>query len=423
MRADRLLTILMLLQTKGRMTAHDLAEQLEVSERTIYRDLEALGIAGIPIYTERGPGGGCSLMGGYQTRLTGLTESEVRALFLFSLAARTNPLADLGLSKALDDALLKLSAALPEMFRVDAAQASQRFHLDATWWYHNAGTPDCLPTIQEALWRDRKLHLVYCADDGAWQELLVEPYGLVAKAGTWYLVSACNGEKVVLRVARLYHAAMTDEPFTRPADFDLASYWSNYCAQLEANRPPYSVPLRLAPDEARMLPQMLSEWGYMLVEGDNDLEADEPLEPTSREEEKKETAAQRDGAGRTFFPQAASGNRAHSYHQKEKTLFVLSGAGEWRPVTRRREEKKQISMPGESGTKLAASQKKFKIMGTRSKKTPPSSSKKTYWAREKKRVVSHIKKTGFPDNENRRSRPIKKTLYYSPAPTSNVLCA
>src|SRR5713226_181059 len=119
MRADRLLSILMLLQTKGRMTAHDLAIQLEVSERTIYRDLDALSIAGIPVYTERGPGGGCSLVDGYQTRLTGLTEAEIRALFLFNMAG---PLADLGLGKALDDALLKLEAALPAASRAKAEQ-------------------------------------------------------------------------------------------------------------------------------------------------------------------------------------------------------------------------------------------------------------------------------------------------------------
>src|SRR5260370_530860 len=110
MRADRLLSILLLLQTRGRMTARELAEHMEVSERTIYRDIEALGMAGIPVYAERGPGGGCTLLDGYQTRLTGLTEAEIRALFLLNM---THPLADLGLDKALDDALLKLSAALP----------------------------------------------------------------------------------------------------------------------------------------------------------------------------------------------------------------------------------------------------------------------------------------------------------------------
>ena|SRR5947209_10480724 len=127
MRADRLLSILLLLQSRGRMTARDLAEHLEVSERTIYRDIEALGMAGIPVYAERGPGGGCSLMDGYQTRLTGLTESEIRALFLLKMAG---PLAELGLSKALDDALMKLTVALPAAQRHGAEQVCQRIYFD-----------------------------------------------------------------------------------------------------------------------------------------------------------------------------------------------------------------------------------------------------------------------------------------------------
>src|SRR6266568_6387379 len=185
MRADRLLSILMLLQTKGRMTAHDLASQLEVSERTIYRDLDALSTAGIPVYTERGPGGGCSLVDGYQTRLTGLTEAEIRALFLFNMAA---PLAELGLGKALDDALLKLEAALPADSRAKAEKVRQGFHLDTTWWYHPADTSSCLQTIQDALWQDHRLCLVYRENDGTWNEYRLDPYGLVSKASIWYLI-------------------------------------------------------------------------------------------------------------------------------------------------------------------------------------------------------------------------------------------
>src|SRR5712691_11301372 len=143
MRADRLLSILLLLQTRGRMTARELAEQLEVSERTIYRDIDALGMAGIPVYTERGPGGGCSLLDGYQTRLTGLTEPEVRALFLLNM---TGPLADLGLSKALDDALLKLQASLPIAQRHDAEQVRQRIHMDTSKAHQEAETVPHLQT-------------------------------------------------------------------------------------------------------------------------------------------------------------------------------------------------------------------------------------------------------------------------------------
>lgn len=263
MRADRLLSILLLLQTHERMTARDLAAQLEVSERTIYRDFEALGMAGIPIYTERGPNGGCSLLDGYQTTLTGLTDVEVRALFLFSMAS---PLADLGLGKALNDALLKLSAALPAAARASTEQVRQRFHLDSTWWYHENDAAACLQTIQEAIWQDRKLCLVYSEDDGTCREQLVEPYGLVAKAGVWYLVARTGCAMDVLRVSRIHMVEQRAEQFQRITSFDLAAYWTEYCAELEAQHPQFSASLRIAPDELQTLPQRLSEAGYMLVE-------------------------------------------------------------------------------------------------------------------------------------------------------------
>ena len=264
MRADRLLSILMLLQTNGRMTAHDLAEHLEVSERTMYRDLEALGMAGVPVYTERGPNGGYSLMGGYQTRLTGLNEAEVRALFLLNIPG---PLADLGLASALDEAMLKLMAALPEPSREHAALVRKRFHMDTTWWYHSDDAARWLPTLQEALWQDWRLRLFYHEDDGVWSERLVEPYGLVSKARDWYLVAGCYGEKCVFRVARIHTATIVEERFVREEDFDLATYWRDYCIRAEANHP--GLPLRLAPDEAQRLPQLLRDSGYMLIEEDD----------------------------------------------------------------------------------------------------------------------------------------------------------
>jgi predicted DNA-binding transcriptional regulator YafY len=276
MRADRLLSILMLLQTKGRMTAHDLAAQLEVSERTVYRDLEALGMAGVPIYTERGPNGGYSLMGGYQTRLTGLNEAEVRALFLLNI---TGPLTDLGLAGALDDAMLKLTAALPAPSREHAALVRKRFHMDTTWWYHSDDATLWLPTIQEALWQDRRLRLFYHEDDGIWSERLIEPYGLVSKASDWYLVAGCYEEKCVFRVSRIHTATITEEHFIRQEDFDLAVYWTDYCTQVEANHPAYSLPLRLAPDEAQRLPELLRDSGYMLVEDEDTPDGSERTTP------------------------------------------------------------------------------------------------------------------------------------------------
>jgi predicted DNA-binding transcriptional regulator YafY len=229
MRADRLLSLLMLLQSRGRMTARKLAEQLEVSERTIYRDMEALGIAGIPVCAERGPGGGCFLIDGYQTKLTGLNATEIRALFLLKM---TRPLADLGLSKALDDAMLKLSAALPAQQRGDAEQVRQRIHLDMEDWQQNGSSVPHLPTLQEAVWHDRKLLIQYDEDCRLCQEHLIEPYGLVSKANSWYIVAMVANEQRVFNVSRISTAVLSEEHFTRPAAFDLSSFWAAYCTQM-----------------------------------------------------------------------------------------------------------------------------------------------------------------------------------------------
>lgn len=248
MRADRLISLLMLLQARGRMTAQELAEQLEVSERTIYRDLDALSIAGIPIYGERGPGGGISLLDGYQTRLTGLTGPEAQALFLFSMAG---PLSDLGLGKALDDALLKLSASLPAAYRDDAEQMRQRIHLDATWWYYTREAVPHLPLLQEAVCQEHTLLLCYRNESGIPGQQLVQPYGLVSKASIWFLVGAngTSSAKQVFRVSRIQSVEITEQLFVRPPDFDLATYWHDYCLEVEASHPYLAQAFRATPDE------------------------------------------------------------------------------------------------------------------------------------------------------------------------------
>lgn len=233
MRADRLLSILLLLQARGRMTARELAERLEVSERTIYRDLDALSTAGVPIYAERGPGGGCELLDGYQTKLNGLTEMEVRALFLLSVSG---PLVDLGLGKALEDALLKLSTALPTPYRSNVELVRQRIHLDTAPSYSFEMKAPHLHIIQDALWKDHKLHLTYSLGNSHSIEQLVEPYGLVARARTWYLVGAIAGRVQVFRVSQLQAVETTQECFERPGTFDLAAYWAERGQELEANR-------------------------------------------------------------------------------------------------------------------------------------------------------------------------------------------
>lgn len=255
MRADRLLSLLMLLQTHGRMTAQRLARELEVSVRTIYRDVDALSAAGVPVYAERGPGGGCALIDSYRTNLTGLTQDEVRALFMLSIPAALD---ELGVSQELKAARLKLAAALPPATRRDEAWARQRVYLDWTGWSQPEEPVPHLPTMQQAIWEDRQLHLKYRLEVGTYVKLaerLVDPYGLVAKAGTWYLVCAENDRMRVHRASRVLDARITDEHFARPADFDLAVFWQAWCArQEEATHPYYPVTVRVAPDLVPWLP-------------------------------------------------------------------------------------------------------------------------------------------------------------------------
>ena len=247
MRADRLLSMLMLLQARGRMTAQQLAEELEVSERTIYRDINALSVAGVPVYGDRGPEGGYALLDSYRTNLTGLNEDEVRALFMLSIPA---PLTDLGVSQELKAALLKLSAALPDARRYDEERVRQRIHLDSTWWFQDEEPVPYLQTIYEAVWQDRKLHIAYRQPFGTPVEIerQVAPYGLVAKAGVWYMVYARSGRIRAHRVSHLLDARISNESFERPADFELAAFWKTWCAEFEENRPYYPVIARVAPN-------------------------------------------------------------------------------------------------------------------------------------------------------------------------------
>jgi predicted DNA-binding transcriptional regulator YafY len=234
------------------MTASALAAALEVSERTIYRDVDALSAAGVPIYGVPGPEGGYALLDRYRTQLTGLTEGEIRALFMLSIPA---PLADLGLQNALRSALLKLTAALPEGRRVEEQRVRQRFYLDPRWWQRHEQPLPALEAVQEAIWQDRLLRIAYQHPIGLRLTQVVEPYGLVAKAGQWYLVYRYQGRLRVLRVAYLVAATIGDEAFVRAPDFDLATFWAAWCAGAEKARRAYRVTVRVAPDYAPMLPQ------------------------------------------------------------------------------------------------------------------------------------------------------------------------
>jgi predicted DNA-binding transcriptional regulator YafY len=253
MRADRLLSLLMLLQRRGQMTAQALADELETSVRTIYRDVDALSAAGVPIYAERGRGGGCALLDSFQTNLTGLTDNEVRALFMLSIPG---PLADLGVSQELKTAMLKLSAALPAARRQDEEHVRQRIHLDASWWFQSNEPVPHLDTIQQAVWQDRRLHLTYRRPYPARDQVerVVEPYGLVAKAGVWYVVALCQERFRAHRVSHILEAHLLSEQFERRSDFDLAAFWETWRTEFEANRPYYPVVVRVSPDLIPLLP-------------------------------------------------------------------------------------------------------------------------------------------------------------------------
>ena len=268
MRADRLLSLVMLLQVRGCIKAEELADELEVSVRTIYRDVEALSFAGIPVYAERGPGGGIALLDSYRTSLTGLSRDEVRALFMLSIPA---PLDELGVSADLKAALLKLSAALPAIGRAEQVMSRQRVHLDSVAWSQPEQPVPHLQTVHRAVWGDLKMQLRYDLGYFGELELLVDPYGLVAKTTVWYLVCAREDHLRVLRVPDILEARILDEHFERPADFDLVDYWQGWCEHNEQRLSSFHVKVRVAPD---LVPYLWTHFGERVV--DQDIPFDKP---------------------------------------------------------------------------------------------------------------------------------------------------
>ena len=226
MRGSRLLSILMTLQTRGRTTAEALAAQFEVSVRTIYRDIDQLSAADVPVYADRGPGGGFQLLDGYRTRLTGLTTAEAETLFLAGLPG---PAAELGLAEVMAAAELKLTAALPEKARPGARRIAARFHLDPVDWFRSVESASLLPVLAKAVWNETIVDIRYRRGDGAVARQL-RPLGLVLKAGTWYCVAAVGDARDAplrtYRVGGILDLSPTDERFERPRDFDLVHYWT-----------------------------------------------------------------------------------------------------------------------------------------------------------------------------------------------------
>ncbi|UYN97435.1 MAG: YafY family transcriptional regulator [Enhydrobacter sp.] len=249
MRASRLLSILLMLQAKGRVTAEQLAGTFEVSVRTIYRDIDHLSAANVPVYADRGPGGGYQLLDGFRTKLTGLTEPEAETLFLAGLPG---PASQLGLADQLLSAQLKLTASLPERNRASAQKVAQRFHLDPVGWFRGPESARLLPQIARAAWTESTLDIRYSRGERTTVRRIA-PLGLVLKAGTWYVVGDTAGQKRTFRVSNIVEANATDERFERPRDFDLARYWSDSARAYEVGLYRDRAVLRLSPRGLRRL--------------------------------------------------------------------------------------------------------------------------------------------------------------------------
>ncbi|MFJ7157289.1 helix-turn-helix transcriptional regulator [Streptomyces sp. NPDC101118] len=265
MRADRLITLLLLLQNRGRLTARELAAELEVSVRTVHRDIEALGASGVPVCADRGPAGGFRLVDGYRTRLTGLTGAEADSLLF---AGAPGQAAELGLGADLATARLKLEAALPTALAGRVRVVQDRFHLDAPAWFRDADPVPYLAAIAQAVWDQR----VVRADYRRWRgdvrrELL--PLGLVLKGGAWYLVARADGapEPRTYRVSRFLAVEVLGETFDRPEGFGLAAYWEESARRLEAACLQQTARLRLSPRAARLLPVRFGSAGVAALAG------------------------------------------------------------------------------------------------------------------------------------------------------------
>ncbi|WP_334075466.1 helix-turn-helix transcriptional regulator [Paenibacillus sp. A14] len=246
MRADRLLSILLLLQNGGKLNSRQLAEKLEVSERTIVRDMDALSAAGVPVYAERGSLGGWMLAENYRTGLTGMGREEMLALLVTSHGTL---LGDLGIGRqSLETARQKLMASSSAALRRDAEMIRQRIHIDGAGWHASDEKFEWLSVVQEAVWAERKLEMTYrkSDEDASGDSRIVHPLGLVAKRNVWYLVAEDRGELRTFRISRIMEAAVLEERFERPPGFTLGAYWERSTAEFKSRLPKYPAELRVA---------------------------------------------------------------------------------------------------------------------------------------------------------------------------------
>lgn len=251
MKSSRLLALLFVLQRRERATAAELAEELEVSVRTLYRDVAALTAAGVPVWTEPGPHGGIRLVEGWRTRLDGLTADEASALFL---SGAPQAVADLGLATVAVSARAKVDATLPMELRGRAGRIRERFLLDAPGWFARPEPLDALPAAAEAVWAGRRLDLRYGAQAISRR---VDPLGLVLKSGTWYLVARHRQDIKTYRISRIHRAEVRAETFVRPERFDLAAWWAESSAAFDRSLLTYPCRVRLSPGAQKLLPHLV----------------------------------------------------------------------------------------------------------------------------------------------------------------------
>lgn len=249
MRASRLLSILILLQMRGRLSAEALAAEFEVSVRTIYRDIDQLSAAGVPVYAERGRAGGFALLDGYRTKLTGFTPAEADALVLAGVGGAA---ADLGIGAEAAAAQLKLLASLPPDAGASAQRVAQRFHLDPANWYTRAEALPLLPKVAEAVWLEKRVRVRYESwKDEVTREL--DPLGLVLKGGLWYLIAAVNAAPRTYRVSNIRELQILEAGARRPRRFDLARFWSGWVKAFEKRLLSARAEVKFSPAGLRIL--------------------------------------------------------------------------------------------------------------------------------------------------------------------------
>lgn len=262
MKSERLVSLMLLLQGRNRRSARELADALEVSMRTIYRDVEALGAAGVPVYAERGSSGGIVLADGYRQAIAQFSSEELHALFV----AASDPLAELGI-RGHESALHKLEGALPELQRRAAQKARQRVLVDHARWYRTQQPAEILATLRRAVWDERQLHLEYRDRTGAQTSRVIEPLGLVSKAGVWYVIARePGGEERTFRAERILAATELQQRFARPDGFDLESHWQATQKAMQRSEEPCEATIAVLADAAEMV---LSYWDATLLSQDD----------------------------------------------------------------------------------------------------------------------------------------------------------